>query len=76
MAQALINLSRADFELGRVEEECVCSLMNTSTRYRVAAVDADEAKDALDKIDKRRMGQLQAEMNRKKVHVRKKDDGQ
>jgi hypothetical protein len=75
MAQALINLSRADFELGRVEGRVRMLLdEHQHSLHRVAVMDADEAKTALDKVDKRRVGQLQAEMNRKKVHVRKKDD--
>ena len=75
MARALINLSRADFEYGRIEGRVRMLLdEHQHSLHRVALLDADEAKSAIDKIDIRRIGQLQAEMNRKKVHVRNNDN--
>ena len=75
MARALINLSRADFESGRIEGRVRMLLdEHQHSLHRVAALDADAAKTALDKVDKRRVGQLQAELNRKKVYDREKKD--
>ena len=75
IAKALMNLRRADYETGRVEGR-IRMLLNEHQHAleQVASLDADIAKTALDKIDKRRLGAAKSELNRRKQRERVTND--
>jgi hypothetical protein len=67
IAKCLMNLRKADFETGRVEGRVRMMLNEYQHALKnVASMDSDAAKEALDKIDKRRLGAAKSELNRKK----------
>ena len=77
IAKALMNLRRADYEYGRVEGR-IRMLLNEYQHAltTVASLEADKAKESLDKIDKRRLGAAKAEMNRRAQRDRTEEESE
>ena len=77
IAKALMNLRRADYEYGRVEGR-IRMLLNEYQHAltTVASLEADKAKESLDKVDKRRLGAAKAEMNRRAQRERTEEESE